>query len=152
MSRTLIGVGITIIAIIVVGAIVLAGQQDGNPSTINDGHTGNESTKQSNLDTSTDKQQEQNASNQAVQTTTVDIKDFAYTPTKIQVKKGTTVTWINQDTIGHDITPDRENDNFRASELLDKGETYTFTFNEAGTYTYHCSPHPYMKGTVEVIE
>jgi plastocyanin len=37
-----------------------------------------------------------------------------------------------------------------SSELLAKGESYSFTFKKAGTYTYHCTPHPYMKGTVVV--
>ena len=37
-------------------------------------------------------------------------------------------------------------------ELLAKVESYSWTFNTVGTYTYHCSPHPYMKGIVEVVE
>lgn len=135
-NRTLIGVGITIMAIIVAGAVVLAGQKN-EPTTTHENNTN---------------QQNQNTSSEAVQTTTVGIKDYAYVPAKIQVKKGTAVTWTNQDSIRHDVMPDQESDSFKASELLGKGETYTFTFNEIGTYTYHCSPHPYMKGTVEVIE
>ncbi len=89
---------------------------------------------------------------EAQQTNTVAIEDFSYQPQKIQIKKGTTVTWTNKDEARHDITPDSPSDDFKASELLKQGESYSFTFDKVGTYTYFCSPHPYMKGTVEVIE
>jgi amicyanin len=91
-------------------------------------------------------------STEAVETNVVDIKDFSFVPSKIKVKKGTTVTWTNQDSIRHDINPDKDSDIFKASELLAKGETYSVTFDTVGTYTYHCTPHPYMKGSVEVVE
>lgn len=80
------------------------------------------------------------------------ISNFAYSSNKLTVKKGTTVTWVNLDTARHDITPDQPSDNFKTSELLNKDESYSFTFSEVGNYGYHCSPHPYMKGIVEVTE
>ncbi|MDQ2973534.1 MAG: cupredoxin family copper-binding protein [bacterium] len=80
------------------------------------------------------------------------IKDFKFGPTNLKIKKGTTVTWTNLDDARHDISPTEESDNFKSSELLSKDQSYTFTFNQAGTYEYNCSPHPYMKGTVEVTE
>lgn len=88
----------------------------------------------------------------ASQSSNVEIKDSAYSPASITVKKGTTITWTNKDAMRHDISPDTETDAFKASELLDKDETYSFTFNTVGTYTYHCTPHPFMKGTVIVTE
>ena len=91
-------------------------------------------------------------SEEVVETTTLDIKDFAFQPKNIKVKVGDTVTWTNQDTARHDITPDNESDDFKSSELLAKGESYSFTFTKAGTYSYFCSPHPYMKASVEVVE
>lgn len=91
-------------------------------------------------------------STEAQETNMVDIKDFKFLPRKITVKKGTTVTWTNQDSIRHDISPMEKNDAFKGSELLGKGESYSFTFNTVGTYNYNCTPHPYMKGTVEVVE
>jgi plastocyanin len=96
--------------------------------------------------------QSASGSTEAVETNTVNIKDFEFTPSKITVKKGTTVTWTNQDTIRHDIRPENDSDAFKGSELLAKGESYSWTFDTVGTYTYICSPHPYMKGTVEVVE
>lgn len=90
--------------------------------------------------------------NQPAAPNAVTIKDYAFKPAKITVKKGTTITWTNQDDSRHDITPDKESGNFVASELLSQGNGYSFTFNTVGTYTYHCSPHPYMKATVEVTD
>ncbi len=83
---------------------------------------------------------------------TVTIQEFSFRPNKITVKKGTTLTWVNMDDAHHDITPVSGESDFKASRLLAKGESYQFTFNDVGTYTYKCSPHPYMKGTIEVTE
>lgn len=96
--------------------------------------------------------QETESDTEPLATTKVEIADFAYSPKVITVKKGSTVTWTNQDSMRHDITPDEESDDFKASDLLAKGDSYSFTFEKPGTYTYHCSPHPYMKGTVIVTE
>jgi len=82
----------------------------------------------------------------------VTYKGFAVSPKTLKVKKGTTVTWTNQDAAEHDVTPDVETADFKASELFGKGETHSVTFNTVGTYSYKCSPHPYMKGTIEVTE
>lgn len=84
----------------------------------------------------------------------VTIKDFAYSPATIRVKKGTTVTWTNEDTTRHNVIsrvavpmgPPTTHD------LLAKGETYNFTFMATGTFDYGCTPHPKMKGTVEVVD
>ncbi len=91
-------------------------------------------------------------SSETGETNMVTYKDFDVVQPKIRVKKGTTVTWTNEDNAKHDVTPTSETEEFKASELFGKGETYSVTFNTVGTYTYFCSPHPYMKGTVEVIE
>lgn len=77
---------------------------------------------------------------------------FAVSPKILKIKKGTTVTWINKDAAQHDVMPTTESADFVASELFGKGESYEFTFNTVGTYNYLCSPHPYMKGTIEVTE
>lgn len=89
----------------------------------------------------------------AVEASKVTIENYAYAPAKIKVKKGTTVTWTNQDSVKHDVAPDEDyGDAFKAGDLLGKGESYSFTFNTVGNYSYHCSPHPYMKASVEVVE
>ena len=85
-------------------------------------------------------------------TNQITYKGFSVVQKSITVKKGTTVTWTNQDNAKHDVTPDTATDEFKASELFGKGETHSVTFNTAGTYSYYCSPHPYMKGTIVVTE
>jgi amicyanin len=82
----------------------------------------------------------------------VEIKDFAFSPAAITVKKGTKVTWTNKDSTQHNISPDTETADFKASELLAQGESYSVTFNTVGTFSYHCTPHPYMKASVIVTE
>ncbi|MGD0637492.1 MAG: plastocyanin/azurin family copper-binding protein [Nitrososphaerales archaeon] len=57
-----------------------------------------------------------------------------------------TVTWTNQDLISHNVI---SNTGVFASGDLSSGQTYTFTFAEAGTYPYYCSYHP-MNGVVIV--
>jgi len=76
---------------------------------------------------------------------TVTIQNFSFQPAELTIKKGETVTWINQDTVGHTITGDSLD-----SKLLENGQSFSHTFNEAGTYTYNCAPHPYMKGKIIV--
>lgn len=93
-------------------------------------------------------------SSSASQTSSVEIKDFAYSPRTISVKKGTTVTWTNQDNAGHSVTSDDNDKNTDKleSKLLQKGESFKATFNTPGTYYYHCTAHPNMTGTVIVTE
>jgi len=78
----------------------------------------------------------------------VQIKNFDYNPQELRIKKGGTVVWTNQDSVGHTATSD--SGNTIDSELLAGGESYSKQFNEIGTYNYHCTPHPYMKGTIIV--
>jgi plastocyanin len=88
---------------------------------------------------------------QATATNEVEIEDYAFKPGSITVKKGTTVKWTNKDDVQHDIVADTSGSGL-GSELLSKGQSYSFTFDTAGAFTYHCGPHPYMKGTVTVTE
>ena len=96
----------------------------------------------------------------------MDIKDYVYTKPNIKIKKGTTVTWTNQDVAQHNVMAEHEGSNQAhdppsadqidpnefAGPLLDRGESYSFTFNEVSSNPYHCSPHPYMTGSVTVVE
>ncbi len=78
----------------------------------------------------------------------VTIRDFSFNPGTLTVKAGTTVTWTNQDGPTHRII----SDDFTtfASSPLPTGASFTFTFVNPGSYPYHCSIHPSMKGTVVV--
>lgn len=84
---------------------------------------------------------------QPTATNTVEIKGFAFNPDTITIAKGTTVTWTNMDSAQHTVTGIG---NDISSEILSQGQTYSFTFNEAGTFEYQCHIHPGMKGKVIV--
>ena len=73
----------------------------------------------------------------------VEIRDYKYTPQNLTVKVGQTVRWTNKDTVLHDVVGSGIE-----SEYLQKGETFTYTFEEAGTYQYMCTIHPWMEGEV----
>jgi plastocyanin len=77
----------------------------------------------------------------------VKIAGFAFAPLSITVKAGTTVTWVNQDTMPHTVTAD---DGSFDSGSLAQGATFSQTFTKAGTYPYHCTFHSSMHGTVTV--
>lgn len=91
-----------------------------------------------------------NTSN-AASTDQVKIANYAFSPDKITIKVGTKVTWTNSDVVQHNVAMDDGADG-PSSPMLGKGDTYTYTFAKAGTYNYHCTPHPYMKGMVVVTE
>lgn len=84
--------------------------------------------------------------------TNVTIKLFQYQPGRIQVKTGTTVTWLNEDEIFHTVTavaPENKGGGFDAS-LDGKGKSFSFTFSQPGVYTYYCDRHEHMRGEIEV--
>jgi plastocyanin len=87
-------------------------------------------------------------------TVNIDMKNTAFSLTSIKIKKGTKVVWTNQDSIQHNVVADSNNANGlpTENELIGKGQTYTFTFNTVGTVKYHCTPHPFMAATIEVVE
>ena len=75
------------------------------------------------------------------------IKDFAFAPETLEITAGTTVTWMNEDSAPHTAT---SSDGVFQSGKLDKGESFSHTFEEAGTFEYFCEYHPGMKATVTV--
>lgn len=75
------------------------------------------------------------------------MQGFAFRPDTVTIAVGQSVTWTNQDGTQHDAVSD---EGVFSSPLLSRGETFSFTFDTAGTYTYHCDPHPYMTGTIVV--
>jgi len=78
--------------------------------------------------------------------------DNCYIPSIIIIEKGKQVTWINEDSAFHSVTSgfyETPTDLFD-SGYLDPFESYSLTFDEAGTYDYFCTLHPWMKGQVIV--
>jgi plastocyanin len=81
---------------------------------------------------------------------TISIKNFAFEPSTLTVKTGTTVTWVNNDGASHTIVSDTGSTASFSSDPFATGASYTFTFTQPGTYPYHCSIHPTMKGEIIV--
>ncbi len=78
----------------------------------------------------------------------VTMQNLAFSPKTLTVAPGTTVMWTNKDSAPHTVTSD--SGSTLASGDLSQGKSYTHTFTKAGTYTYHCTIHPFMHGTVIV--
>ena len=76
----------------------------------------------------------------------VEIKNFTFSPSIAAVTKGGTVTWTNNDSVTHNLTSPG---NFDSGDLA-PGQTFSHTFDEAGTFDYHCTIHPSMTGKVIV--
>lgn len=81
---------------------------------------------------------------------TIHILDFAFGPKAPTVKVGTKVTWVNDDSAVHTATASTPKGIFD-TKGLDKGASADFTFTTAGTFSYVCSIHQYMTGTVTVV-
>lgn len=80
--------------------------------------------------------------------------DTCYSDTVLTVAPGTTVLWTNDDTIAHTVTSGNLNDGITDlfdSSLFPPGETFEFTFDDAGTFDYFCVVHPWMTGAVDVV-
>lgn len=114
-----------------------------------------DSTKDTNKDKTPVTNQEQ--PKEAIQPAgTVTISANGFTPATIKVRQGQTVTWTNTDDKPHQPATDPypstdPSSGFKSEEALGKNETYSFTFDKPGTYTYHDNLNPLkLKGTVVV--
>jgi LPXTG-motif cell wall-anchored protein len=77
----------------------------------------------------------------------VTVADFQFTPAQITINQGDTVTWTNNGPTAHSATaPDGSFD----TGIFPAGQSRTHTFNDAGTFSYICTPHPNMHGTIVV--
>ena len=130
-----------VLPIVIVLAVLVAGLVYYNSTKDNETDSSNNSSSQTSAPS--------NENNQA--TNTVAIEDMAFTPAKITVKKGATVTWTNHDSVAHTVTETDGQDGLK-SGTLQKEESYSFTFNTVGTFKYDCTIHPSMTGTVTVTE
>lgn len=80
----------------------------------------------------------------------------AFEPLEITVAVGTTVTWTNNDITNHTVTSGMSDgdavspDGVFNSGFFVPGETFSYTFTEAGEFPYYCLPHPWMIGKVTV--
>jgi uncharacterized protein (TIGR03118 family) len=76
-----------------------------------------------------------------------EIDNFRFSPSPIEVTAGSELTWTNKQGVQHTVVSD--NGKF-FSGILDSNQTFSTKFETSGTYDYHCSIHPFMKGKVIV--
>ncbi len=111
---------------------------DGDAGDAGDGDAG---------DADADADEQEDASTSAP---TVVVRDIAFQEPSLTVAAGTTVTWSNEDGVGHTVTsgtPDAPTEVF--DEELPSGTEVQITLDEPGTYAYWCRIHPSM--TAEVV-
>lgn len=77
----------------------------------------------------------------------VTIVDFEFNPSTITITEGDTVTWVNNGPTPHSAT---SSSGAFDTGIFPAGESRSHTFNEAGTFSYICTPHPNMRGAVVV--
>lgn len=77
----------------------------------------------------------------------VSIEDFYFDPPDAAIQPGDTIMWINEGNHPHTVTAD---DGSFDSGTLQPGQSFSWTFQDPGTVTYHCSIHPFMMGSVSV--
>ena len=78
---------------------------------------------------------------------TVLVKNFSFNPETLTVPVGTAVTWRFEDSVQHTVSDSTAG---IKSAAPNNGQTFTHTFTTAGTYSYICSIHQYMKATIVV--
>lgn len=83
------------------------------------------------------------------ETLTIEIVDpWMFQPSSLEIPAGATVTWVNRSDVAHTVTG--EDLAFDDSGLIEPGASFSQTFDEPGTYRYHCGPHPDMTGVIVV--
>jgi LPXTG-motif cell wall-anchored protein len=77
----------------------------------------------------------------------VTIADFSFAPATLTISQGDMVTWVNNGPTPHSATAN--NGSFNTG-ILKAGQSASHTFAQAGTFSYFCQPHPFMKATIVV--
>lgn len=77
----------------------------------------------------------------------VGIKDSVFDPAEINIRRGETVTWSNNDLDVHAIVSE---DGLLEGAALEQGDIFELTFPQPGEYVYHCKFHPEMRGKIIV--
>ncbi|GBC75291.1 Plastocyanin [archaeon HR06] len=82
-------------------------------------------------------------------------KFFEPSLVKLVLGYNNTVIWVSKDDVAHTVTSDGSGRDFDSkankNNWLNPGDTWMYTFRQAGEYKYYCVPHPWMRGTIEVL-
>lgn len=149
MNKPLLFTILAIVLVFVIGGIYLVNSSfnkssSQNPgitgATVSDGNTKNQDSQSKNLSGET--------TPEAGKTYTIDIVNFAFSPSTLIISKGDRVVWTNKDSVRHTVTSNSGVE--LNSNTLSKGQTYSHKFDSAGEFTYHCTPHQSMQGRIIV--
>ncbi|GJL90474.1 cupredoxin domain-containing protein [Hyphococcus sp.] len=77
----------------------------------------------------------------------VEINGLEFSPAELTISAGDTVTWVNSDVMAHTSTASGGSWD---SGRMDKGDEWSFTFDNSGDFAYDCTFHPTMRGLVIV--
>ncbi len=138
--------GILLAGILLAGILLLAGCGTSTSTS-----TSSSSGTNASAPTSTAAPAGTTASNSGVAQVKISETDdkYGFAPAMLTVAKGTKVVWSNASDAPHTVTSD--SGTTLASDMINpSGGSFNFTFTQPGTYTYHCTVHPYMKGTIVV--
>jgi amicyanin len=148
MKKSTVVVGLVAVFLLVAGSAVwLSLNNPSNTANESSGTPSGGSTEGPSTSDTTDLAQETEVQ--------ITIRDMSFSPASVKIKKGAKVTWTNNDTVGHNIVADNPSSSGglpSTHPLLGQGETFSHTFETVGTFAYHCTPHPFMKGTIEVVD
>ncbi len=133
-KKLMVAVALVVI-IIIIGVVAAGGKKTITPATSQSANNSASSTSQPSSSTAAAK---------------VTIKDYMFEPMSLKIKVGDTVTWTNMDSVHHNVVADSPSTSSPNGPLIGQGESYSFKFTKAGTYSFHCQPHPYMHGTIVV--
>jgi len=142
MSKRLIALLLGCLAL----ALVAAGCGGGSDSNGGGGSSSNSSTTTSTTSTTSSSSAPAPAATGGGGSVTM--KSIQFHPASVKVKAGDTVTWTNEDSVGHDVT----SKGFKSGSAggIEPGQSFKHKFAKAGTFTYVCTVHPGMEGTIVV--
>lgn len=134
-KSSVIGIVIVVVAIVGLGIFALGGKDSNDIDSM----------KRDNKSSS------KNSDSMMVAPNIVVMNNLDFLQKEITVKKGTTVTWKNEDTAKHSVIFDDSSVGaVEGSKLIGNGEELKFTFDKSGEFSYSCGPHPFMKAKVIV--
>lgn len=147
MNRNL--VIIAVIIVVVVGGFILFQSQQGGQSTPTGTTTQQSTTQQEEARGDAMMVGKKATEGGMMQGAAVEAKNFAFTPSTIRVKAGEKVTYTNLDSVGHSVTSN-DGTSFDTGVIGKDKSTTLIAPTKPGSYPFHCTPHPNMKGTLIV--
>lgn len=141
-------IAVVVVVIIAIAAWFIFGNKNSNNNSSLYGNNNSSTSNQTPANSSNSTTNSNQSSSTPEQQGKISIQNMMFTPSQINIAKGGEVTWTNNDSIAHTVTSDTGGE--LNSGDIQPGSTYSHTFNTTGSFQYHCSIHPSMRGTIVV--